>query len=123
MSEAKTCAKGKGEGQQCRMEIAFEGQGKLAVRCINDEGKLIYIVIMKASLSRREGSMQWLLQKKTPSLGDIFPIALEKDNAQQVAHCTRRSCQVVNRESFCCYIFFLFSLAKSFNMAVTHSPE
>lgn len=58
------CAKGKGEGQQCRMEIAFEGQGKLAAQCINDEGKLIYIVIMKVRLSLREGSMQSLLLKK-----------------------------------------------------------
>jgi len=58
------CAKGKGEGQQCRMEIAFEGQGKLAAQCINDEGKLIYIVIMKVRRSQREGSMQCLLQEK-----------------------------------------------------------
>lgn len=64
MSEAKMCAKGKGEGQQCRMEIAFKGQGKLAAQCINDEGKLIYIVIMKVRRSLREGSMQRLLLKK-----------------------------------------------------------
>lgn len=64
MSEAKMCAKGKGEGQQCRMEIAFVGQGKLAAQCINDEGKLIYIVIMKVRRSQREGSMPCLLQEK-----------------------------------------------------------
>lgn len=99
MSEAKMCAKGKGEGHQCRMEIALKGQKKLAAQCINDEGKLIYIIIMKVHRSQREGGMQRLSLKKC-RLWEYFS-NLKKDNAQQVSHCTHRSCQAINRESFC----------------------
>lgn len=55
----------KGEGRQCMLEIAFEGQGRLAAQCINDEGKLIYIVIMKLWRSWiGEGDARWLSPRK-----------------------------------------------------------
>lgn len=48
MSEVKMSAEGRGgEGQRQGREIASESLGAAAAQCINDEGKLIYIVIMK----------------------------------------------------------------------------
>lgn len=58
-------------------------------------------------------------------MGNIFLIALKKDNAQQVSHCTHRSCQAGKLSSigkaFADVFFLLLLLPKSFNMAVMHS--
>lgn len=119
MSEAKMCAKGKGEGQQCRMEIAFEGQGKLAAQCINDEGK-INLHHNNESTSDPEGRKHAVsFAEEMPSLGIFF-----KSLSKRIM---RSRCLVAHtghvKPSTGKAFAGVFFLPKSFNMAVIQSPE